>query len=132
MKVHHIGLIVKDIGKNINIYEQLGYIRISDITIDNNQNIKVAFIQSGDKTQTLELIESIDETSSIYRFKDGYHHICYETDSGDNFIEGFKKLKIGKIFTKPIQAPAISNRNIAFGCLNNGMFIELLEGMPNE
>lgn len=126
MKIHHTGIIVKDIEKSLRIYEKLGYIQIFNIIFDKNQNIKVTFIQSSDKSQVLELIESLDETSSIYHFKEGYHHVCYEVESKNNFIEEFKKLKIGKIFTEPIQAPAIDDRYVIFGCLNNGAFIEFL------
>ena len=125
MKIHHTGLKVKDIEKSLHIYKKLNYTQISEVVFDQNQNIKVCFIESEDKTQILELVESLDEASSIYHFKDGYHHICYEVN-GIEFINEFKKLKIGKIFTKPIQAPAINNRNVVFGCLNNGIFIEFL------
>ena len=85
----------------------------------------MCFIESEDKSQVLELIESLDETSSIYPFKDGYHHICYEVN-GIEFINDFKRLKIGKIFSEPVQALAINNRNVVFGCLNYGTFVEFL------
>lgn len=124
-KIHHIGLIVKSIDKSINIYRKLNYIQISEIIYDKIQNIKVCFVQSEDRTQVLELIESLDETSSIYHFKDGYHHICYEVNN-QNFLDNFKNLNIGKIFTKPMRATAIKNKQVVFGCLNNGIFVEFL------
>ena len=62
----------------------------------------------------------------IYNFKDGYHHICYEVEESDTFTEEFKALKIGKIFTPKIKAPAINNRFVLFACLTNGMFVEFL------
>lgn len=125
MKIHHMGIIVKEIERSIGIYEKLNYSQISDIVLDQYQNIKIVFIRSSDNSQVLELIESLDETSSIYHFKDGYHHICYEVESVA-FIEEFKKLKIGKIFSKPMQAPAIDNRQVVFGYLNSGVFVEFL------
>lgn len=125
IKIHHVGIIVKDIIKSIEIYGKLAYIQVSEVFLDENQNIKVTFMQTSDKTQTIELIESLDETSSIYHFKDGYHHICYEVED-KNFIDTFKKLRIGKIFSKPVEACALDNRQVVFGCLNNGMFIEFL------
>lgn len=125
MRVHHIGIIVKDMQKSIHIYKQLKYKQRSNIILDKKQNIRIAFMQSEDESQVLELIQAVDETSSVYHFKEGYHHICYEVEN-DNFIEEFKNLKIGKIFTEQIQAPAIQNRQVCFGCLNNKTFIEIL------
>lgn len=126
MKIHHLGIIVKDIEVNLSIYEKLGYIRASDTTIDQIQNNTIVFLRSPDLTQMIELIEPIDETSSIYHSKEGYHHICYEVNNREQFINDFKKLKIGKIFTKPQMAPAIENREIVFACLKNGTFVEFL------
>lgn len=123
-RVHHIGIIVKDIEENISMYRNLNYTQISNIILDKKRNIKVVFLQSCDSAQVIELIESIDETSIIYNFKNGYHHICYEVDN--NFIKEFKNKKLGKIFTKPDEAPAINNRKVVFGCLNNGAFVEFL------
>ena len=84
----------------------------------------MVFLQS--QNHKIELIEPLNEKSSIYHFKEGYHHICYEVDDREAFLYDFKQLKIGKIFTKPIQAPAIDNREIVFACLTNGTFVEFL------
>ena len=123
MKVHHIGLIVRDIDKSIKIYKRINYIQKTGIIFDEHQNIKICFLEND--FHRLELIQSLDETSSIYHFKDGYHHICYEVYD-ENFVENFIDYKIGKIFSQPTIAPAIENRCVVFGCLSNGAFVEFL------
>lgn len=124
MKVHHTGIIVRDLERNIVIYTKLGYCQVSEIAVDNIQYNRVVFLQN--HYHVLELVEPLNENSSIYHFKEGYHHICYEIENPASFLDEFQKLKIGKIFTKPMIAPAIDNRTIVFGCLTNGMFIEFL------
>lgn len=125
MKIHHTGIIVRDIEKNMNIYAKLGYTKISEITNDKIQNNKIVFLQNKSDSNVLELIEPINSNSSIYNFKCGYHHICYEVED-ENFIKFFKEQKIGKIFTKPVISPAINNRFVIFGYLYSGIFIEFL------
>ena len=124
MIVHHTGIIAKELDKNIFLYKRLGYDQVSDILVDNVQQNREVFLQS--QNHKIELIEPLNEKSSIYHFKEGYHHICYEVDDREAFLYDFKQLKIGKIFTKPIQAPAIDNREIVFACLTNGTFVEFL------
>ena len=124
MKVHHTGIIVKDLEKNVILYIKLGYDQVSDIVVDNVQQNRVVFLQN--QNHKIELIEPLNEKSSIYHFKEGYHHICYEVDDREAFLYDFKQLKIGKIFTKPRLAPAIGNREIVFACLTNGTFVEIL------
>ena len=126
MKIHHIGIIVKDLNRNIEIYVKLNYLMVNGIVVDVFQNNKIVFMQSIDTNQMIELIEPIDQTSTVYNFKEGYHHICYDVCDIPNFFDYFKSLKIGKLFTKPIKAPAIDNRYVIFGCLNNGIFLEFL------
>lgn len=127
-----MGIIVKDIEKNISIYEKLGYRLISPIELDELQNNRVVFLESEDKSQVLELIEAVDASSSIYNFNLGYHHICYELGSFKDFKKIFSDLKIGKIFTKTLRAPAIDNKSIVFACLKNGTFVEFLFGDDGE
>jgi lactoylglutathione lyase, YQJC B.subtilis ortholog len=124
MKVHHMGIIVKDLEKNVILYTKLGYDVVSSIVVDNVQQNRVVFLQN--QNHKIELIEPMNEKSSIYHFKEGYHHICYEVDDREAFLYDFKQLKIGKIFTKPMQAPAIDNREIVFACLTDGTFVEFL------
>ncbi len=125
LKIHHVGIKVKDLDKSMAIYERLGYRAVSDKITDTIQCNRIVFMESGDESQVLELIEPVGKDSSIYGFPDGYHHICFEADDPD-FAERFRELKIGRIFTKPVIVPAIGNRKALFGCLNNGTFAEFL------
>lgn len=124
MKEHHVGIKVSQLEKNIELYSKLGYQQVSSITVDEIQNNKIVFLQN--QSQRIELIEPINENSSIFNFKDGYHHLCYEAEYDEDIIKTFKEARIGKIFTKPIVAPALENHEVVFACLQNGMFIELV------
>ena len=124
MKVHHIGIKVSKLEKNIELYTKLGYHQVSPIMVDEIQNNRIVFLQN--QSLSAELIEPINEKSSIYHFKEGYHHICYEAEYDEDIVKTFKEAKIGKIFTKPILAPALENRKVVFACLQNGMFVELV------
>ena len=126
MMIHHTGIIIDNIEKNINIYKRLGYTQMSEIIIDGIQYVKIVFLKSEDSTQTIELIESLGDISSINKFKTGYHHICYDVSDTPDFVNYFKTLKVGKIFTKPMVATAISNREVVFALLNNGSFVEFI------
>ena len=124
MKVHHIGIKVSQLEKNIELYSKLGCHQVSSITVDEIQSNRIVFLQN--QIQCVELIEPLNEKSSIYHFKDGYHHICYAAEKDEDIVKAFKEAKIGKIFTKPIVAPALENREVVFACLQNGLFIELI------
>lgn len=125
LRLHHIGIIVRDIEKNIKVYSKLGYQLNKNIISDYSQNNRIAFMCS-DFSTAIELIEPINELSSIYNFREGYHHICYEAEQGEDIVQLFKTMKIGKIFTKPIIAPALGNQEVVFACLQNGTFIEFI------
>lgn len=124
MKLHHFGIVVRDLSKSIPIYKKLGYQFNNQIVWDKEQHIKVVFLSN--QGINLELIEPTDQNSTVSNSRTGYHHICYEADPGEDIISSFKEKKLGKIFTKPIVAPALSNRKIVFACLQNGTFVELI------
>lgn len=126
MYIHHIGIIVSNIEKSIAIYNNLGYCQSSEPMIDNVQFNKIVFLSRPNDSQNIELIEPIDERSSVCHFKCGYHHMCFIGETGENVIDSFKKMKIGKIFTKPIIAPALNYKKVVFACLQNDTFIELI------
>lgn len=125
MNIHHIGVIVKNLNKSIDIFSSLGYDRHDEIIADQYQKNYVVLMES-QFSPKLELIEPMNEFSSVFNFKEGFHHVCFEADPGEKIIEKFKAMKIGKIFTKPIIAPALDNREVVFACLQNGTFIEFI------
>ena len=75
MYIHHKGIIVSNIEKSIAIYNNLGYCQNSEPVIDNVQFNKIVFLSSPNDSRNTELIEYIDERSSICHFKCRYHHI---------------------------------------------------------
>ena len=125
MKINHIGIIVKDIEKSRYLYNKMGYSEITEIIYDFNQNNRVIFLQLN-KYPPIELIEPLNSLSSVYNFPPGYHHICYEKDDEQDIIQLYKKMKVGKIFTKPIVAPALNNQDVVFACMRDGSFVELI------
>ena len=125
MRIKHIGIIVNDIEKSIALYIKMGYELRKPIVFDYIQNNQVAIMES-DILPNIELIEPINEDSSVANFKEGYHHICYEAEFEENIIQMFQKMKIGKIFTKPIVAPALDNCEVVFACLQNGTLVEFI------
>lgn len=125
MRVNHIGIIVEDLHRSVRIYSRCGYVLYNDIKQDNIQNNRIAIMKS-QFSPDIELIEVVNESSSIYNSKKGYHHICYEAAPGEDIIKKFKEMKIGKIFTPPITAPALNNRKVVFACLQNGTFVEFI------
>ena len=125
MKIHHIGIKVDNIEKNIFLFEKLGYKLEKPIVFDHVQSNKIALLRDNENF-LLELIEPINDTSTIKNASYGYHHICYLVESYSDFILNFKKMKIGKIFTKFIEAPAFNHKLVLFSCLQNGILVEFL------
>lgn len=125
MKVNHIGVITSDLSKSIRMYSKMGYVLAGDIVRDQIQNNYIAFMNAP-FPPNIELIMPMNENSSVYNFKDGYHHICYETEGSTSIIAEFKKMKVGKIFTLPLVAPALANQQVVFAYLQNGTFVELI------
>lgn len=113
--------------KCIKLYNALGFEELGNIIIDNVQNNTIQILCNRRDSPLIELIKANDETSSIYNFKPGLHHICYEIDDLFNYKKVFKTKKIGKIFTEPITSIAWNNRKVMFACLLDGSFIEFIE-----
>lgn len=126
LRVHHIGIIVRDMEKSIDIYKKLGYSCDGQMVIDVIQNNQIVFMESLDEIQKIELISPLDKKSSVYNFRDGYHHICYDVSRYPDFLERFKEMKIGKIFTAPMAAPAINGSKVVFALLYNKIFVEFI------
>lgn len=125
MKINHIGIVVKNIEKSKQLYIKMGYSIMTETIYDLYQNNRILFLRLNDYPP-LELIEPLDSMSSVYNFPPGYHHICYEKDEEQDIIQLFRDIKVGKIFTKPLVAPALDNQMVVFACMRDGSFVELI------
>ena len=113
MKLHHIGIIVKDIQKSLG---ELGkYIEFKETTIPTlvkSQKVNVCFLKSSDVY--IELIEPIDDDSPVKSMAEsggGFHHLCFEVD---NIFEEIKKAESNgaRIIVEPVEG--FEGRLIAF------------------
>ena len=129
MKLHHIGIVVQSIVESAELYENLGFGRISDVTVDKIQKVRVLFVGIGENRTTIELIEPISTDSPVSDFLvkrgGGLHHICYEVDDIEAQCNKMRS-QGALIVCKPVPAAAFGSRRIAFTYMDKSL-IEFVE-----
>ena len=130
MKLHHIGIAVKNIQNSLGELTQ--FLSFESTTIPalvTSQKVNVCFLKTNDVY--IELIEPTVENSPVSDFVKGgggFHHLCFEVDDIHNEIE--KMIKKGaRLIVEPVKG--FDDRLIAFLVLNmkdtNSNLIELAE-----
>ena len=93
MKLHHIGIVVKNIQKSLGELNQ--YLNFESTTVPSlvgSQKVNICFLKTNNVF--LELIEPAQENSPISDFvkkKGGFHHLCFEVDDIHVELESMKK-----------------------------------------
>ena len=93
MKLHHIGIVVKNIQKSLGELNQ--YLNFESTTVPSlvgSQKVNICFLKTNNVF--LELIEPAQENSPISDFvkkKGGFHHLCFEVDDIHTELEKMKK-----------------------------------------
>ena len=128
MKVHHIGIKVKNIDIEKRIYNLLGYSECGEKVIDNIQHNDILFLKNGE--DQIELIQSCDSCSTVYSARMGIHHICFLTDDIDNIVNSIHSRHLGKKVYSGY-APAMEYRRIVFVLLVNSVLLEFVEERGN-
>ena len=130
MKLHHIGIVVKNIQESLGDLTQfLSFDSITLPSLISSQRVNVCFLKTNNVY--IELIEPAEENSPISAFTDnggGFHHICFEVNDIHKEVE--KMVKSGaRIIVEPVKG--FDDRLIAFLVLNmkntNCNLIELVE-----
>lgn len=105
VKIHHIGIAVKDISKALKIYSLLvdtKNIKIEDVPAD---GVKIAFIEIGESK--IELLEPLNSMSPVAKFLEkrgeGMHHIAIEVDNMEEKMMLLKKNGVRLIDENPRQ-----------------------------
>ena len=130
MKLHHIGIVVKDIQKSLGELTQfLSFESTTVPSLIGSQKVNVCFLKTNNVY--IELIEPAVENSPISDFvKDGggFHHLCFEVDDIHKEIGKMVK-KSARLIVEPVKG--FDNRLIAFLILNmkntDSNLIELVE-----
>jgi methylmalonyl-CoA/ethylmalonyl-CoA epimerase len=85
-KVHHIGIVVKNLDEALEVYENLFGAKPSKIELIQQQGVKAAFLPMAEGGE-IELLEPIDPQSGIAKFLEsrgeGIHHVCFEVENVD-------------------------------------------------
>jgi len=117
MKLHHIGIVVKNIQESLG--ELINFLQFEETTIPTlveSQKVNVCFLKTSEIF--IELIEPIEENSPVKKFSDnggGFHHLCFEVDDVHNEVE--KVLQNGgRVIVEPTKG--FEDRLIAFVMLN--------------
>ena len=93
MKLHHIGIVVKNIQKSLGELNQ--YLNFESTTVPSlvgSQKVNICFLKTNNVF--LELIEPAQKNSPISDFvkkKGGFHHLCFEVDDIHVELERMKK-----------------------------------------
>ncbi|UPT75198.1 MAG: methylmalonyl-CoA epimerase [Elusimicrobiota bacterium] len=127
MKLHHVGVAVRDLNAGISHYQALGMTMAHRETVP-AQKVEVAFMGSG---PWIELVAGLGPDSPVSKFIDkrgeGQHHVAYAVKS--IAVELEKEAKAGR---KPIDAaarPGAWGHKVAFlhPKDHSGVLIELVE-----
>lgn len=128
-KIAHIGIAVKNIDHALPFYTDLLGMELEDVQEIESEAVKVAFLKIGESR--LELLEPLNESSSIQRFLDkkgeGIHHIALEVDHINARLNQFKSQGIRLVNNEAIQGA--NNSQIAFihPKSTNGVLFELCQ-----
>ena len=130
MKLHHIGIIVKDIQTSLGeLSRYLEFEKTSIPMLVESQRVNVCFLKTSDIY--IELIEPIGNNSPVKKISEsggGFHHLCFEVD---DIVKETKKMKDngGRVIIEPVEG--FEGRLISFILLNmkntNCNLIELAE-----
>ena len=109
MKLHHIGIVVKNIQGSLG--EITNYLDFESVTIPSFitlQKVNVCFLKTN--TVYIELIEPAVENSPVSDFvKDGggFHHLCFEVDDINRKVNELRD-KGGIVLSPPVPTYQIS------------------------
>lgn len=130
MKLHHVGMAVPSIARQVEHYrEALGVELTSEIIEDEAQKVRVAFAEVAEGV-FLEFVEPLGADSPITQILERggsrLYHLCYEVPDLASAVE--RVCRAGGIaVTSPTPARAFGGRPIAFVYTRDRSLIEFLQ-----
>lgn len=125
LPVHHFGYITRSIMRSMEIYETMGFIPVGEIQEDMNQRNWILFLEKPGQDIQIELIEPM-EGSTMARWPEGLQHICFDATCIQDFAAWFREKRLGKIYQKDVEAPALGGARVCFVCFADRTFGEFI------
>lgn len=127
-RFHHIGYVTDNITNTSSVYLQAGY-QVSPVIEDSVQRVKICFLIK-DNSPKIELVEPIDECSSVNKILKGSgvapYHVCYEVDDINLALDELVDTQGYIPLFRPVEAIAMDNKLICFLYKKEIGFIELV------
>ncbi len=115
MKVHHIGYLVKRLGRSEEAFRKLGFTVEKDVVYDDVRDVNISFMRSGD--YRVELIEPASKESPLYpllkNYKNSPYHLCYIVDDLEAARSELEKQGF-MVIRDNEPAPALGGREVIF------------------
>jgi methylmalonyl-CoA/ethylmalonyl-CoA epimerase len=140
IKLDHIGLVVDDITRYVELFHALGLTEATDPVEHPGQRTSASFINAGQKDDVyIEILEPTSKISPITNFLNkkggGLHHLCFEVDdiekTSKNLVEkGFKMINPPEdcaAYDKNLKRNCKDVTRIAFFILGDILIVELIE-----
>ncbi|QTM99763.1 methylmalonyl-CoA epimerase [Sediminibacillus dalangtanensis] len=113
-KIAHIGIAVRAINKSLPFYQDVLGLEVEKVEMVDSEQVKVAFLRIGETR--LELLEPLNEQSTIHRFLDkkgeGVHHLAFEVDDLEERLSEYRRQGIRLLNETPVAGA--DNSQIAF------------------
>ena len=113
-KINHVGIAVNSIEEALKLYTDALGLKVQDIEVVADQNVKTAIIPVGESK--IELLESTDPEGIITKYiekrGEGLHHLALEVSNIKDTLEILAKQGIALIDEKP--RSGVENTKIAF------------------
>ena len=113
-KINHIGIAVNSIEESVKLYTEALGLKVQDIEVVADQNVKTAIIPVGESK--IELLESTDPEGVIAKYiekrGEGLHHLALEVSNIEDTLEMLAKQGVPLIDENPRNG--VENTRIAF------------------
>jgi methylmalonyl-CoA/ethylmalonyl-CoA epimerase len=134
IRINHVAIVVEDIEDALGFWRESLGLSLSHVEDVPDQESQVAFLPVGEAE--VELVESTSEKSAVSRYLNkrgpGLHHICFEVDNIDSFLDVLKDRKVRLINEEAIIGTG--GKRIAFihPESTHGVLVELYELTSEE
>ncbi len=132
MKLHHLAIVVADIERSAEFYKTtMNITPVTKIIHDPQQKAHIQFLAGpilGPLQLELLTPDSDDSPLALALKKGGGpNHLCFEVANLDQVLE-LARRQGSRIICEPVEAPALTNRKIAFVFTPDQQIVEFVQG----